>query len=198
MVPVGAVQRPCSRDNSAGLLLPHASAYCVSTGRFSQSNLLHFGFLPCCPAAVSSLCPIRGSFPALRQTHPSDMAPAKGAGGGVAGSPRHRTLRRFILADPRPGRSVLAVAAAFSPDSFYDFEAQGYKAQHTPAEIRVRSGQRERAGRVGVLLCNIPPAWQGMLGFAGSASEREGLRGDPHKPEPDSSRRKGETKRGQS
>lgn len=81
------------------------------------------------------------------------MAPGKGAGGGGAGSLCHPALHRFVLVDPRPRHSVRA-AAAFAPDSFYDFKAEGYKAQHTPGASWVCLGWREHAGRTGVLLGN--------------------------------------------
>lgn len=61
----------------------------------------------------------------------------------------------------------MPAAAASSPDSFYGFKAQGYRAQHTPAEIRVCLGQREWVGRARVVLGNIPPAWRGCLALQG-------------------------------
>lgn len=76
---------------------------------------------------------------------------------------------------PHPGRSL--PPAAFNPDSFYDSKAQGYEAQHTPGEIRVLSGWRERVGRLGFRLATSPLLGGGHLALQGQCRSPRGCTG---------------------
>lgn len=87
-------------------------------------------------------------------------------------------LARLCPLTPHPALSV--PAAAFSRDSFYDFKAQGYEAQHTPREAWVCSGRtaRERAAGLGIalqrFLCLEKGAWRPQ-----SCTRAVGLQGAP-------------------
>lgn len=107
------------------------------------------------PAALpSSLLPREGSSPPRGL-----LSPPKKKGlqqkelAGVCRELRAtELLARLCPLAPHPALSV--PAAAFSRDSFYDFKAQGYEAQHTPRETWVCSGRmaRERAAGLGIAL----------------------------------------------